>query len=119
MMPRGYMITPEPESGSKLPPYFEVQMIFTVASRVFWFMAFQSVGGGTGMADSSLGLRVKSGGDDTVETDVVARFVISGTLDVVATGGETFVGGFTSGLAAGFFVGVFVTDAAFAVFESV
>ena len=94
-------------------------MIFTVASRVFWFMAFQSVGGGTGMADSSLGLRVKSGGDDTVETDVVARFVISGTLDVVATGGETFVGGFTSGLAAGFFVGVFVTDAAFAVFESV
>lgn len=49
MMPRGSIMTPDPESGLKLPPYFEVQMIFTSASRVFGLITVQSGGGGAGL----------------------------------------------------------------------
>ena len=49
IIPRESMITPLPESGSKLPANREVQIIFTVASLVVLFMLSQLTGGFCGV----------------------------------------------------------------------
>lgn len=99
MMPRGSIMIPEPESGSKLPPDCEVQMTFTIESRAILLMVSQSM---RVVSVLSFKFKVESWAE-VVEKVVPVR-------DPSGVTGGTVTGSFISGFAEGFWAAIFIGE---------